>query len=82
MAKLGRKPNPVPSIDWKAYIPINIATQVDLLLLDPFTGVPRKGARSALVTQLLLQWLSTQRKGVITDGLQDKAKTAQEVVGD
>ena len=56
--KAGRKPNAIPSVDWKCYIPINIATQVDLHLLDPLSGKPRMGARSALVTQLLIRWLA------------------------
>jgi len=80
MAKLGRKPNPIPSIDWKCYVPLNVATQVDVLLLDPFTGAPRKGARSALITQLLIQWLAHQRKGGDDSGLQEK--TAEKITGE
>lgn len=58
MAKLGRKPNAVPTIDWKCYVPVNIAAQVDLLLTDPLTGKPKLGARSELVTKLLIRWLN------------------------
>ena len=58
MAKVGRPSLPVPTIDWKCYIPLPIAAKVDLLLLDPVSGKTRYGARSALVNQLLLQWLT------------------------
>lgn len=72
MTKLGRKPNAVPTIDWKCYVPIPIAAKVDMLLLDPFTGKPRLGARSELVTQLLIRWLNErQAKGGDNNGLQE-----------
>ena len=58
--KRGRPANPVPTIDWKCHIPLPIAAKVDIFLLDPVTLKTRHGARSALVTQLLIQWLSTK----------------------
>lgn len=58
--KRGRPVSPIPTIDWKVYIPVPIAAKVDLLLLDPVTMRQRHGARSALVGQLLLKWLATQ----------------------
>lgn len=63
MTKLGRKPNAVPTIDWKCYVPVNIAAQVDLLLTDPLTGKPKLGARSELVTKLLMAWLASRKSG-------------------
>lgn len=61
----GRKPNPIPTIDWKCHVPVPIACKVDLLLLDPVTGNPRHGARSALVTELLIKWL--EERGALTE---------------
>lgn len=63
MAKLGRRPNVVPSVEWKAHIPVDLAGQVELLLLDPVTSKPRHGARSELVTRLLRDWILNQQKG-------------------
>ena len=68
MAKRGRKPLLIPTIDWKCQIPVDVATKVDLFLLDPLTGRPVYGSRSALVTSLLRAWLSSrikQPEGVI-----------------
>lgn len=62
--KVGRPASPVPTIDWKCYIPLPIAAKVDLLLLDPVRGTTRYGMRSALVTQLLLQWLNERGAGI------------------
>lgn len=59
----GRPPNVIPTIDWKIHLPIPIAAKVDLLLLDPVTGKTRVGAKSNLVTHLLVQWLAT--RGVV-----------------
>lgn len=60
--KVGRPANTIPTVEWKSHIPTPIAAKVDIFLLDPVSLKPRYGARSALVTQLLIQWLST--KGV------------------
>ena len=70
--KRGRPANPVPTIDWKCHIPLPIAAKVDVFLLDPVTNHTRHGARSALVTQLLIQWLST--KGVTITAGEHNAK--------
>jgi hypothetical protein len=58
--RAGRPTNPIPSAAWKVYIPLPIATKVDLLLLDPMTGRVRHGAKSAFVTQLLVEWLNAR----------------------
>ena len=62
MAKRGRKPLMIPTIDWKCQIPVDVATKVDLLLLDPLTNKPVYGSRSVLVTSLLRAWLSSRIK--------------------
>jgi hypothetical protein len=62
MSKVGRPQNTIPTIEWKCHISIPVAAKVDAFLLDPVSLKPRYGARSALVTQLLVQWLNT--KGV------------------
>jgi len=62
MRKPGRPKNTIPSIDFKIHIPIPVAAKVDIFLLDPVTGKTRHGARSQLVTQLLINWLAS--KGV------------------
>lgn len=62
MSRPGRPANAIPTVEWKCMIPVNIAAQVDSILLDPVTGRPRYGARSELVTQLLNHWLSTLRQ--------------------
>ena len=58
MAKAGRKPHTIPPVTWKCQVPTDVAAKVDLLLQDPLRGVPVYGARSALVTQLLRNWLA------------------------
>lgn len=62
MAKRGRPSNMIPTVEWKCHIPIDVAGQIDLVHLDAVRGVPTYGARSALVTQLLREWLDTLRK--------------------
>lgn len=63
--KPGRPPNAVPTIDWKVHIPIPVAAKIDIFLLDPVTGSTRHGARSAFVTQLLVEWLA--KRGITVD---------------
>ena len=41
-------------------VPQSIIERVDLLLTDPNTGRLHYGARSALITDLLRQWLAEQ----------------------
>lgn len=60
--KRGRPANPIPTIDWKCHIPVPIAAKVDVFLLDPVTQRTRHGARSSLVTDLLIRWLA--EKGI------------------
>jgi hypothetical protein len=46
-----------PRVKWHIYIPSTLAAQIELLLLDPFLGQPKFGAKSELVTSLLQKWL-------------------------
>lgn len=62
MARRGRKPHADPPTEWKVSIPTSIAAKVELLLTDPYTGKPEHGARSRLLTQLLVNWLANKEK--------------------
>ena len=42
-------------------IPADLLNEVDLLLIDPFRGKPKYGARSQLITGLLVSWLEQQK---------------------
>lgn len=55
----GRHPNAYRSVEWTVNIPETIAAKVALILHDPVRGKPAHGARSALITQLLTEWLRT-----------------------
>ena len=64
MAKVGRPALLIPTIEWKLKIPLPIAVKLDMLVLDPIKGVPAYGQRSALVTQILRDYLDKLDKGV------------------
>lgn len=59
MAKRGRPTPTMPKVEWKCYIPADIAAKIDLLHLDPIRGTVTYGARSELVTRLLREYLLT-----------------------
>lgn len=42
-------------------IPETLNAKVELLLYDPTTGKPRYGGRSALIQQLLRDWVEAQQ---------------------
>lgn len=69
MAKKGRKALSTPTIEWKCRIPVDIAAKVDMFQFDPVRGQPEYGARSALVTQLLRDWLASHQQQPALDGL-------------
>ena len=48
--------------EWKLSLPSSVAIPVELLLSNPLTGKPAHGARARLITKLLREWLSSQRK--------------------
>lgn len=60
MAKAGRKRLAERPIARQIHIPETVVAKVDLILYNPRTGVRRHGAWSALVTQLLREWLEKQ----------------------
>lgn len=50
------------NVIWRTYIPEDIAVKIELLLADPNHPRPVYGARSQLVTSLLIQWLSRMER--------------------
>ena len=64
---MARPRNVVPTVEWKVYIPADIAAQVELLLLDPMRERVRHGARGELIAKLLREWLE-KRKAEIAEG--------------
>ncbi len=56
----GRKKNPDRPMETKLSIPESVLARVSLILVDPVTGGRKYGSMSALVTQLLRQWLKEQ----------------------
>jgi len=65
MAIRGRKPNVIPTTDWKVWIPVDLAVKFDLHHIDPLTGKVPRGVRSDIVTGLIRQYLREQ--GVAVD---------------
>ena len=76
MSRTGRPPNTVPTIRWDTYVPVDVAAQVELLLLDPVRQKVQHGARSALITQLLREWVEEQKR--LIQAQQDIATTREE----
>ena len=62
MAK-GRKPYTEPRIQWKVYLRLTVAAQIELLLLDPTREKIRYGARNELIERLLLEYLEKIKIG-------------------
>lgn len=54
---MARKRHLDEPVQWFIHIPKSLAAKVELLLADTATGQPRYGARSALIQQLLREWL-------------------------
>jgi len=71
----GRKPALDRPIGVEVGIPETVFARVSLVLLDPVTGVRKHGAMSALIVQLLREWLEKQgialQRGEETDILPD-----------
>lgn len=61
MAKVGRPPLLVPTVAWKLKIPVPIAVELDMLVFDPVKGINAYGQRSALVTQILREYLERRK---------------------
>ena len=62
MSKRGRPPLMIPTTEWKLRIPVDLAAKADLLHLDPVRQSLAYGARSALVTELLREYLDKLAK--------------------
>lgn len=62
MSRRGRPSHMTPTVEWKCHIPIDVAVKIDMINLDPVRGTPAYGARSALVTRLLREYLDTLAK--------------------
>lgn len=67
MARVGKKPHADPPVNWKLSLPQSVTAPVALILSDPLTGLPKHGARSKLIEQLLREWLAKQAKGAIRE---------------
>ena len=67
MAKTGKKPHSDPPVNWKLSLPQSLTASVALILSDPLTGLPKHGARSKLIEQLLREWLAKQAKSAIRE---------------
>lgn len=65
MATRGRKPNVVPTIDWKLHIPMPLAVKFDLYYSDKLTGEMQRGVRSNVMTEIIRKHL--QGLGVSVD---------------
>lgn len=61
----GRKPNAVPTVDWKLHIPLPLAVKFDLYYSDQLTGEMQRGVRSNVMTELIRNHL--RDKGVPVD---------------
>lgn len=60
MALRGRPKLKTPTVAWKLHVPIDLAARLDLLCLDPARGILSYGARSALVSQLIREYLDSK----------------------
>ena len=55
-----------PPVKWRINVPQSVAAKVELMLFDPLKGEIKYGARSDLITKLLVEWL-----GKVTGGSHD-----------
>ena len=49
----GRPKHFDPPVNWRLSMPTSTVAQLELLLLDPVTGRPAVGSRSAIMTQMI-----------------------------
>lgn len=78
MRKPGRKPNVVPTVPWKVYIPQDLAASVELVLLDPARERVKYGSRGELITYLLREWLKEAQAQVGSGNAQVSSTTSAE----
>jgi hypothetical protein len=48
---------PIRSVPWKIRVPVDLAAAVEESLLNPLTGRPKYGEKSALVVALIRKYL-------------------------
>lgn len=77
MRKPGRKPNVVPTVPWKVYIPQDLAASVELVLLDPARERVKYGSRGELITYLLREWLKEAQAQVGSGELPAPTESAE-----
>lgn len=85
MAKPGRPALLTPTVEWKVRVPVDLAAKADLLALDPLRGTITYGARSALITRLLreyLESLTTPSVGKALDSLGKSGEDGHSINGD
>lgn len=56
----GRTANLVPTVQWSIMVPIDLALQIEMKLMDPVTQKAGYAARSKLIQALLYAWLKEQ----------------------
>ena len=54
MAGFRRKEKPV---EWRVNVPVHVALRFEQLIMDQLRGKPTYGARSHIITQLLVEYL-------------------------
>lgn len=65
MAKPGRKPNAVKSVNWKIQVPEPLAVKFDAIYVNPLDGKIPYGLRSEIIVGLIRKYL--QEQGVPVD---------------
>lgn len=54
------RPRKPPTVQWTILVPQDLAVEVELLLMDPFTQQVKYGARKMLIQRLLREWVREQ----------------------
>ena len=68
VSRRGRPPLAMETVQRYAYVPVDLAAQIDLLLTDPMKDKPKYGAWSELVNSLLRDWLEEKKKLIRQQG--------------
>lgn len=50
---------------WNVGVPKALSAEIELMLYDPFLGQAKFGAKSALVVQLLQEWVATRKAATV-----------------
>lgn len=70
-----------PVIEWKLTVPSSLSARVEFQLFDPVRGKPKYGARSALINQLLTEWVEKQEQAQKRMARQRDSREAQGLIG-